>query len=80
MWDMEEPWKPGPRQLPNAFAGIFWPCFTAGDESEEDGNEAERARRPLNAVGLVTAEKVKLRAASAAHTAFEAWQVGCCTL
>ena len=30
---------------------------------------------PMNAVGLVTAEKVKNRAANAARTAFEAWQV-----
>ncbi len=29
----------------------------------------------MNAVGLVTAEKVKNRAANAARTAFEAWQV-----
>ena len=30
----------------------------------------------MNAVGLLTADKVKTRAASAAKTAFEAWQVG----
>lgn len=29
----------------------------------------------MNAVGLVTAEKIKSRAATAARTAFEAWQV-----
>ena len=29
----------------------------------------------MNAVGLLTADKVKTRAASAAKTAFEAWQV-----
>ena len=56
-----------------------WHRLAAGEGSEEDGDEAEKAGRPMNAVGLVTAEKVKMRAASAAHTAFEAWQVGCCT-
>ena len=48
--------------------------MTAGDgtgEVEED----HKPRRPMNAVGLVTAEKVKNRAANAARTAFEAWQV-----
>lgn len=44
-------------------------------EGEEDGKEDQRPRRPMNAVGLVTAEKVKNRAANAARTAFEAWQV-----
>ena len=43
-----------------------------GDAEEE---EDKRPRRPMNAVGLVTAEKVKNRAANAARTAFEAWQV-----
>ena len=41
----------------------------------KDEKEGESPRRPMNAVGLVTAEKVKQRAANAAHNAFEAWQV-----
>ena len=45
----------------------------SGEGGEED--EAARPRRPMNAVGLLTADKVKTRAASAAKTAFEAWQV-----
>jgi hypothetical protein len=76
---MNQPQVLDPQQLPGAFAGIQWHHLAAGEGTEEDGHEAEKARRPMNAVGLVTAEKVKMRAASAAHTAFEAWQVGCCT-
>ena len=41
----------------------------------KDAEDGEKPRRPMNAVGLVTADKVKQRAANAAHTAFEAWQV-----
>ena len=48
--------------------------MTAGEGSSEV-DEDKKPRRPMNAVGLVTAEKVKNRAANAARTAFEAWQV-----
>ncbi len=49
-------------------------CVNEGVGTQEE-QEVEKPRRPMNAVGLITAEKVKNRAATAARTAFEAWQV-----
>ncbi|CAL5224336.1 g7008 [Coccomyxa viridis] len=46
----------------------------ASGEGSSEVDEDQKPRRPMNAVGLVTAEKVKNRAANAARTAFEAWQ------
>ena len=51
------------------------PCGVTAGGGTENKEESEKPRRPMNAVGLVTAEKVKHRAANAARTAFEAWQV-----